>query len=178
MIFKATPLAGVFVIEPERLGDDRGFFARTWCRKEFEAHGLNPDVVQCNVSWNARRGSVRGLHYQAVPHAEAKLVRCTRGAIWDVAVDLRPGSPTFKRWTAVELTAENHHALYVPEGCAHGFQTLADDSEVFYQMSAAHAPDAERGVRWNDPALAIRWPIETVTLSDRDRALPLLVGTP
>ena len=174
MIFKATPLGGVWVIEPERLGDDRGFFARTFCREEFRAHGLDPDVVQCNVSWNACRGSVRGLHYQAAPHAEAKLVRCTRGAIWDVAVDLRPGSPTFKRWTAVELTAENHLALYVSEGCAHGFQTLADDTEVFYQMSAPHQPGAERGVRWNDPALAIAWPLEAATLSDRDRALPLL----
>ena len=176
MIFKATPLSGVWIIEPQRLGDDRGFFARSFCREEFEAHGLNPDVVQCNVSWNARRGSIRGLHYQAAPHAEAKLVRCTRGAIWDVAVDLRSGSPTFKRWTAVELSAENHLALYVPEGCAHGFQTLADDTEVVYQMSASHRPGAERGVRWNDPALAIAWPLETVTLSDRDRALPLLVS--
>jgi len=174
MIFTSTPLAGVWIIQPERLGDERGFFARTWCRREFEARGLNPDVVQCNVSWNARRGSVRGLHYQAAPHAEAKLVRCTRGAIWDVAVDLRPESATFKHWTAVELTADNRLALYVSEGCAHGFQTLADDTEVFYQMSAFHQPGAERGVRWNDSALAIAWPIETVTLSDRDRALPLL----
>jgi len=174
MIFRETSLPGVWVIEPERLGDERGFFARTWCRREFEARGLNPDAVQCNVSWNARRGSVRGLHYQAPPHAEAKLVRCTRGAIWDVAVDLRPESATFKRWTAVELTADNRLALYVPEGCAHGFQTLADDTEVFYQMSAFHQPSAERGVRWDDPALAIPWPIATITLSERDRALPVL----
>jgi dTDP-4-dehydrorhamnose 3,5-epimerase len=174
MIFRETSLPGVWVIEPERLGDERGFFARTWCRREFEARGLNPDAVQCNVSWNARRGSVRGLHYQAPPHAEAKLVRCTRGAIWDVAVDLRPESATFKRWTAVELTADNRLALYVPEGCAHGFQTLADDTEVFYQMSALHQPSAERGVRWDDPALAIPWPIASVTLSERDRALPVL----
>ena len=174
MIFRETSLPGVWVIEPERLGDERGFFARTWCRREFEARGLNPDVVQCNVSWNARRGSVRGLHYQAPPHAEAKLVRCTRGAIWDVAVDLRRASATFKRWTAVELTADNRLALYVPEGCAHGFQTLADDTEVFYQMSAFHQLSAERGVRWDDPALAIPWPIATITLSGRDRALPLL----
>ena len=176
MIFRATELADVWVIEPERHVDARGFFARTWCRREFETRGLNPGVVQCNVSWNAMRGSVRGLHYQTAPHAEAKLVRCTRGAIWDVAVDLRPASPTFQRWTAVELTADNRHALYIPEGCAHGFQTLADDTEVFYQMSAFHEPAAERGVRWNDPTLAIRWPLETAALSDRDRTLPLLAG--
>ena len=174
MIFRETALAGVWLIEPERLGDERGFFARTWCRREFETRGLEPDVVQCNISWNAKRGLVRGLHYQTPPHAETKLVRCTRGAIWDVAVDLRPGSPTFKRWTAAELTADNRHAMYIPKGCAHGFQTLTDDTEVFYQMSAFHAPGAERGVRWNDPVLAIAWPIASVALSDRDRALPLL----
>ena len=174
MIFRETALAGVWLIEPERLGDERGFFARTWCRREFETRGLEPDVVQCNISWNAKRGLVRGLHYQMPPHAETKLVRCTRGAIWDVVVDLRPGSPTFKRWTAAELTADNRHAMYIPKGCAHGFQTLTDDTEVFYQMSAFHAPGAERGVRWNDPVLAIAWPIASAALSDRDRALPLL----
>jgi dTDP-4-dehydrorhamnose 3,5-epimerase len=174
MIFRATALAGVWIVEPQPITDERGLLARTWCRREFEGHGLTADLAQCNVSWNARRGTIRGLHYQAAPHAETKLVRCTRGAVWDVAVDLRADSPTFGRWTAVELTADNRRALHVPEGCAHGFQTLVDDSEVFYQMSAAHQPDAARGVRWDDPGLAIPWPVGTVTISERDRALPPL----
>lgn len=174
MKFAPTPLAGAFVVEIERLEDDRGFFGRSFCQEEFRAHGLSPVVAQCNVSWNRRRGTLRGLHFQASPHAEAKLVRCTRGVIWDVIVDLREGSPTRLRWHALELNAENRLALYVPEGFAHGFQTLADDSEVLYQMSEAHHPNLARGVRWDDPALAIKWPLSVPILSERDRSYPLL----
>jgi len=174
MIFRETALAGVWVIEPEPHADERGFFARTWCAREFEARGLNPALAQCSVSWNRARGTVRGLHYQAAPHEEAKLVRCTRGAIHDVAVDLRPGSPTRHRWIAVELTGDNRRMLFVPEGVAHGFQTLVDDTEVFYQISRAFHPDAQRGVRWHDPALGIAWPLHDAIVSARDAALPLL----
>ena len=176
MRFVATPLAGAFVIELEELGDERGFFARSFCAEEFRAHGLDPVVAQCNVSFNAARGTLRGLHWQAAPHAEAKLVRCTRGAIWDVVVDLRPGSASARRWFAAELTADNRRALYVPAGFAHGFQTLADASEVLYQMSELYHAGLARGVRWNDPALAISWPIAPAIVSERDRALPLLAG--
>ena len=156
MIFTETRLAGAYLIEPERIEDERGFFARTWCRDEFERHGLNPRLVQCNVSYNARRGTLRGMHYQAKPHEEAKLVRCTRGAIYDVIVDLRPDSPTYRQWVAAELTAENRRMLYIPEGFAHGFQTLADETEVFYQMSELFHPESARGVRmttrpWGSP---------------------------
>jgi dTDP-4-dehydrorhamnose 3,5-epimerase len=172
VIFTETALPGAWIIEPERLEDERGFFARTWCRREFEAHGLNPDIVQCNVSFNKRRGTLRGLHYQAEPHLEAKLIRCTRGAIHDVIVDLRPGAPTFKRHVAATLDAESRRILYVPEGLAHGFQTLEDDTEVFYQMSEYYSADHARGVRWNDPAFGIRWPDDDRTISSRDRAYP------
>jgi dTDP-4-dehydrorhamnose 3,5-epimerase len=176
MKFVATPLAGAFVIELEELGDERGFFARSFCGREFRAHGLDAAVAQCNVSFNRKRGTLRGLHYQAEPHAEAKLVRCTRGAIWDVIVDLRPGSATVRRWFAAELSAENRRALYAPAGFAHGFQTLADDSEVLYQMSESYHAELARGVRWNDPGLAVPWPIAQPIVSERDRALPLLDG--
>lgn len=171
-MFRETALPGVFVIEPERREDRRGFFARTWCEQEFAAHGLNPRLVQCSVSVNVLRGTLRGMHYQAPPHAEAKLIRCTRGAIWDVALDLRPESPTFLRHVGAELTGANHLALYIPEGVAHGFQTLDDNAEVLYQMSAAYAPDAARGVRFDDPAFGIRWPIPEPILLDRDRNYP------
>jgi dTDP-4-dehydrorhamnose 3,5-epimerase len=171
--FAETPLAGAFVVEIEPLKDERGLFARSFCRKEFEAHGLDPAVAQCNVSHNVRRGTLRGLHYQAPPHEEAKLVRCTRGAIWDVIVDLREASKTRLQWFAAELSADNHRALYVPRGFAHGFQTLADDSEVFYQMSEFYRPDGARGIRWNDPSIGIRWPLAEPILSARDRDLPL-----
>ena len=174
MIFRETALPGVWVIEPEPQADERGFFARTWCAEEFEARGLTAGLAQCSVSWNRARGTVRGLHYQAAPHEEAKLVRCTRGAIHDVALDLRPGSPTRHRWIAVELTGDNRRMLFVPEGVAHGFQTLADDTEVFYQISRAYHPDAQRGVRWHDPALGITWPVREAIVSARDAALPLL----
>ena len=173
MRFSATPLAGAFVVEPEPVEDERGLFARTWCRREWQARGLNAELAQCSVSFTTRAGTVRGLHYQAAPHAEAKLVRCTRGRIYDVIVDLRPDSPTFKRWTAVELGADDRRMLYVPEGCAHGFQTLADATEVFYQISAAYDPASQRGVRWDDPAFAIVWPDAPARIvSARDRAFP------
>ncbi len=175
MIFRETTLKGAWIIEPERLEDGRGFFARTWCRDEFEARGLSPDFVQCNVSYNRRRGTVRGLHYQDAPHAEAKLVRCTRGAIFDVLVDLREGSDTYLNWAAAELTADNRKMVFAPEGVAHGFQTLDDDTEVFDQMSEPYHPEWARGVRWDDPGLAIAWPLPEGIVSDRDRSLPHLV---
>jgi len=172
--FQPTPLEGALVIELEPLADGRGFFARSFCQEEFRARGLDPAIAQCNVSFNRRRGTLRGLHYQARPHLEAKVVRCTQGAIWDVIVDLRAGSPTLKRWFALELSAENRRALYVPQGFAHGFQTLVDASEVLYQMSEFHRPESARGVRWDDPALAIPWPVASPILSERDRAFPAL----
>jgi dTDP-4-dehydrorhamnose 3,5-epimerase len=172
MRFQTAPLAGVFVIDVEPLQDERGYFARTWCRREFTAHGLNDRLVQCSLSLTRRRGTLRGLHYQAPPHAEDKLVRCTQGAVHDVVVDLRPDSATFCRYFAVQLSAETHRAVYVPTGCAHGFQTLTDDVVVFYQMTEFYAPDAGRGVRWNDPRFGIRWPIATPILSARDAAYP------
>jgi dTDP-4-dehydrorhamnose 3,5-epimerase len=158
MRFHATPLTGVWLIEPERLTDERGFFARSWCREEFAAHDVSHDWVQCNISYNRHRGTLRGLHFQAAPRAEAKLIRCTRGALFDVVVDVRPQSLNFGRWVGFELSADNHHMLYVPEGFAHGFQTLADDTEVFYQMSESYSPEAARGIRWDDPFLGIDWP--------------------
>ena len=169
MKFQQTPLGGAFLVELDLLQDERGFFARSFCRQEFEAQGLNPCVAQCNVSFNRTRGTLRGLHFQAAPHAEAKLVRCTQGAIWDVIVDLRRESPTYRRWYGVELSAANRRALYAPEGVAHGFQTLADDSEILYLMSAAYRAEAARGVPWNDPAFGIAWPIANPTMSERDR---------
>ncbi|HEV8373633.1 MAG TPA: dTDP-4-dehydrorhamnose 3,5-epimerase [Actinomycetota bacterium] len=172
MRFTETKVAGAFLIEPEPIGDERGLFARTFCREEFEAHGLSPVVAQCNLSFNHRRGTLRGLHYQAAPHGEAKLVRCTRGAIWDVAVDLRPGSPTYLAWFAAELSDGNRAALYIPEGCAHGFLSLTDAAEVAYQMSAPYAPGAARGVRWDDPAFGIEWPGEVLVINQRDASYP------
>ena len=174
MKFVPTPFDGAFVVEPELLEDERGSFARSFCQEEFRAHGLDPVVAQCNISFNKRRGVLRGLHYQVKPHEEAKLVRCTRGAIWDVIVDLREGAPTCYQWFATELTADNRRALYIPPGFAHGFQTLADDSEVFYQMSAFYHPESARGVRWNDPVIGISWPLADPIVSPRDRSYPLL----
>lgn len=170
MKFTPTKLGGAYVVEPEKIGDERGFFARLWCRDAFAAQGLAGAVVQANVSFNARRGTVRGMHYQAAPHAEVKLVRCTRGALYDVAVDLRPGSPTYRQWVGAELTAENHRMLYVPEGFAHGYLTLEDATEITYLTSCAYAPEAERGVRYNDPSLGIAWPIPVEVVSEKDRA--------
>jgi dTDP-4-dehydrorhamnose 3,5-epimerase len=167
-----TELPEAKLVELERIEDERGFFARSFCARDFQAEGLDPCVAQCNVSYNRRRGTLRGMHFQRAPYAEAKLVRCTRGGIYDVIVDLRPDSPSFRRWLAVELTDENRRALYVPPGFAHGFQTLADDCEVFYQMSEFYVPDAATGVRWNDPAFAIAWPIANPILSPRDASYP------
>lgn len=174
MIFRETPLAGAWVLEPERFADERGFFARTYCRRDFEERGLDPAVAQCSVSFNHRRGTLRGLHFQAAPHEEVKLVRVTRGAVWDVIVDLRPGSPTFRRHFGVALTAEAGNALYIPKGFAHGFQTLEDGSEVFYQISEFYAPESARGYRWDDPAFAIPWPEPVTVISEKDRRLPCL----
>ena len=169
MIFKETELQGSFIIEPERVEDERGFFARAWCGQEFEKHSLSPHLVQCNISFNKKKGTLRGMHFQAAPHEEAKLVRCTMGAIYDVIIDLRPDSPTWKQWVAVELTAENRRMLYVPEGFAHGFQTLTDNSEVFYQMSEFYAPASARGVRWNDPVFSIDWPDAERIITAKDQ---------
>jgi dTDP-4-dehydrorhamnose 3,5-epimerase len=167
--FTETPLRGAFVIELDLLSDERGHFARTFDVGEFAEHGLDPAVVQCNTSFNARRGTIRGLHYQADPDGEAKLVRCTRGSIYDVAVDLRPESETYRRWFGVELGDANARMLYIPVGMAHGFQTLEDGSEVHYQMSHHYAPDQARGVRFDDPAFGIRWPLPDPIVSERDR---------
>jgi dTDP-4-dehydrorhamnose 3,5-epimerase len=154
------------------LCDERGFFARSWCEREFREHGLNSELVQCSISFNKERGTLRGVHYQAAPNPEAKLVRCTRGSLYDVALDLRPDSSTYLKWTAAELSAENHRALYIPEGCAHGFLTLEDQTEVLYQMSEFYYPEAARGVRWNDPAFGIEWPGKVEVISERDRIYP------
>jgi dTDP-4-dehydrorhamnose 3,5-epimerase len=172
MRFVPTGLDGAVTIEMDLLEDHRGFFARTWCTEEFAERGLNPRVVQCSVSYSRLAGTLRGLHYQAGPHEEAKLVRCTAGAVHDVIVDLRPGSATYLCHAGVELSAGNHRLLYVPEGFAHGFVTLADDTEVFYQMSERHVPTHARGVRWDDPALGIEWPVPPSVISGRDRSYP------
>ncbi|HEY0322877.1 MAG TPA: dTDP-4-dehydrorhamnose 3,5-epimerase [Pyrinomonadaceae bacterium] len=172
MKFTETVLKGAYIVEMEPHGDERGFFARTWCRQEFEVHGLNPQLAQCSTSFNKRRGTLRGLHYQADPYQEAKLVRCTRGSIYDLIVDIRPGSETFKKWLSVELSAEDLLMLYVPEGFAHGFQTLEDDTEVFYQISEFYHPECSRGISWNDPAFDFRWPIQERIMSERDQRFP------
>jgi dTDP-4-dehydrorhamnose 3,5-epimerase len=172
VIFVETALPGAFVIEPERLEDQRGFFARVWCAREFEAHGLDARLVQCSISFNKRKGTLRGMHFQVPPAAETKLVRCTAGAMFDVIIDLRPDSPTFIRHVSVVLSPENRKMLYVPAGFAHGFQTLADDTEVFYQMSELHSPGHARGVRWDDPAFGIRWPDDERIIAERDRTYP------
>jgi dTDP-4-dehydrorhamnose 3,5-epimerase len=172
MIFKETELKGAYIVEIEPVEDDRGFFGRTFCRNEFEAHGLNPNVAQCSSSFSRRSGTLRGLHYQAAPYAEAKLVRCVAGSIFDVIVDLRTASSTRAQWFGLELRSRGRDMLYVPEGFAHGFETLEDDTEVLYQISQFYSPAAARGVRWNDPAFAIRWPREITVISDRDRKFP------
>jgi dTDP-4-dehydrorhamnose 3,5-epimerase len=172
MIFTETKLKGAFIIDLEFREDERGFFARSWCAEEFDKFGLNPRLSQCNISFNKKRGTLRGMHYQVEPYSEAKLVRCTMGSIYDVIIDLRSGSPTFKNWFSVELSAQDHRALYVPVGFAHGFQTLTDSSEVFYQMSEFFHPECARGIRWNDPSFRIEWPISPPMLSIRDSGLP------
>jgi dTDP-4-dehydrorhamnose 3,5-epimerase len=170
MRFYETNLRGAFVIELERLQDERGFFARSWCQREFQNHGLNSNVVQCNISYNKERGTVRGMHYQVAPYGEAKLVRCTRGAIYDVIIDLRPDSDTYLSWFDIALTDENRKMLYIPEQFAHGFQTLVDEVEVFYQMSEFYAPECARGFRWDDPTFAIHWPIPVSVISPKDKS--------
>ncbi|MBI2267303.1 MAG: dTDP-4-dehydrorhamnose 3,5-epimerase [Armatimonadetes bacterium] len=169
MVFTETRLKGAFVIEPEKLEDERGFFARTFCRTEFESRGLDPQVTQCSISFNAKKGTLRGMHYQAPPFQETKLVRCTMGSVYDVLLDLRQGSLTFKEWVAIELTARSRRILYIPEGFAHGFQTLEDGTEVFYQISVPYHPECARGVRWDDPAFGIEWPsAENRIISPKD----------
>lgn len=173
MKFTELKLSGAYLIELDQFQDERGFFARSWCQQEFSKQGLNTNLVQCNISFNFQRGTLRGMHYQAKPHEEAKLVKCTRGAIYDVIVDLRPNSSTFKNWVAVELNAENRNMLYIPEGIAHGFQTLADHTEVFYQMSEFYHLESAKGVRWNDPTFEIQWPeIEARIISSKDCNYP------
>jgi dTDP-4-dehydrorhamnose 3,5-epimerase len=174
MIFRETELRGVYIIEPELIQDERGFFARTWSQEEFASHGLNSKLVQCNSSFNKHLGTLRGMHYQIPPHEEAKLVRCTAGAIYDVIVDLREDSPTRSKWIGVELSAGNRLMVYIPEGFAHGFQTLEDDTEVFYQISEYFHTESARGVRWDDPAFGINWPLGISVISERDRSYPFL----
>lgn len=172
MRYTALSLPGAYLIDIEPLQDERGLFARTWCRREFEQHGLDTQIAQSNISLSRKRRTLRGMHFQAPPHEEIKLIRCTRGAIYDVIVDLRRDSPTFRRWFGTELTAENRRMLYVPKGLAHGFLTLRPDSEVQYQMSQPYVAEAVRGVRWNDAAFAIAWPEPVEVISERDRTFP------
>jgi len=172
MIFTETKLKGAYVLDIEKLEDERGFFARSWCRREFESHSLNPQLVQCNISFNSHKGTMRGMHYQVKPYEEAKLIRCTMGSVYDVIVDIRPHSPSFKQYLGIILTHGNYKMLYVPEGFAHGFLTLEDNTEVFYQMSEFYAPDHARGFRWNDPVFGIEWPEDVQVISNRDRDYP------
>ena len=172
MIFTPTKIRGAFILDPERIEDERGFFARAWCQTEFQEHRIDSHHVQSNLSFNKRKGTLRGMHYQRAPHEETKIVRCTMGSLYDVAVDLRPDSPTFKQWVGATLTAQNRQLLVIPPGCAHGFLTLEDNTEIFYQMSAYYAPTHAAGVRWNDPAFAIHWPAEVIVMIDRDRQYP------
>jgi dTDP-4-dehydrorhamnose 3,5-epimerase len=174
MKFQETPLKGAFTVDLDRIEDERGFFARSFCEREFAARGLESKFVQCNVSYNRLAGTLRGLHFQAQPHGEAKLVRCTMGAIYDVIVDVRADSTTYLKWFGAEISAQDRIALFIPRGFAHGFQTLVDDSEVLYQMSEFFHPESARGIRWNDPMLAIRWPLQNFTISEKDRTYPLI----
>ncbi len=169
MKFSFAPIEGVCIIDPDRLEDDRGFFARVFCREEFKNHGLNPNLVQCSISFNKKKGTLRGMHYQIKPYEEAKLVRCTQGCIYDVVIDLRPDSQTYTQWFAVELNAENRKMIYIPEGMAHGFQTLEDNTEVFYQMSKEYHAESARGVLWNDEVFDIQWRIENPILLEKDK---------
>ena len=174
MIFKETKLSGAYIIELEKNEDERGFFARSYCQKEFSKHGFNFQIIQCNLSYNEKKGTLRGIHYQSAPHEEAKTVFCIRGAIYDVIIDLRKESRTYCQWFAVELHSEVYKILYIPEGFAHGFQTLKDDTVIFYQMSAFYHPESARGIRWNDPFFEINWPIDEPIISQKDQSLPLL----
>jgi dTDP-4-dehydrorhamnose 3,5-epimerase len=177
MIFTESALPGAFLVDLELQSDDRGFFARSYCLDEFAAQGLGTELRQCSVSYNARKGTLRGLHYQTAPHEEHKLVRCTAGAIFDVIVDIRPHSPHYRRWLGTGLSAQNRRALYVPPGFAHGFVTLSDKAEVYYMISVPHSPEHARGFRWSDPAFGIQWPMAPRVISPRDAAYPLL-GAP
>lgn len=170
MIFKGTKLKGAFIIELEKQKDERGFFARTWDKEKLQKHRLNSQLVQCNISFNKKKGTLRGMHYQIKPYEEAKLVRCTKGSIYDVIIDLRPRSKTFREWLAVKLSQKNYKSLYIPEGFAHGFQTLEDNTEVFYQMSEVYAPSYARGIRWDDPAFKISWPLKHMIISKKDQS--------
>ena len=172
MIFTELSLPGAFVVDIQPITDERGFFARGWCRKEFQAYGLASEFVQRNIGFSQRKGTLRGMHYQAAPHAEVKLVRCTRGAVCDVIVDLREGSRTFRKWHAVELSADNHRMIYVPEGFAHGYLTLTDDAEIYYDTTCVYDPGSARGVRFDDPAFAIQWPASPVVISEKDKIYP------
>ena len=172
MIFIEIKLNGAFLIELERFEDERGFFARSWCKREFDQHGLKSEFVQCNISFNLRKGTLRGMHFQDAPYEETKLVRCTKGAVYDVIIDLRPNSQTFRDWYSIELTEDNRKMLYIPEGFAHGFLTLKDNTEVFYQMSQFYMPGHAKGVRWNDPAFNILWPIDIEVISEKDKNIP------
>jgi dTDP-4-dehydrorhamnose 3,5-epimerase len=173
MLFLETSLLGAFIIEPEWKADERGFFARVFCVEEFEAHGLEARLVQCSISFNKKQATLRGMHFQVAPFEEARLVRCTMGAVYDVLLDLRPNSLTFKQWIGAELTSENRRITYVPKGFAHGFITLSNDCEVFYQMSEAYHPESTCGVRWDDPAFSIEWPFRPAVISLKDRSYPL-----
>jgi dTDP-4-dehydrorhamnose 3,5-epimerase len=172
MTFTETKIDGVWIVDLERHEDDRGWFSRSWCQEEFAKRGLRSNLSQCSLSFNQRKGTLRGMHYQAPPHEEAKLVRCVRGALYDVALDLRPESPTFRQWTAVELTADNRLSFYIPEGCAHGFLTLAEETEALYLISGFWNAESTRGVQWNDPAFGIQWPELPEVLSARDTSNP------
>lgn len=176
MNFTETRIPGAWIVDPKPIVDDRGLFAMTWLPAEFESRGLDASLAQCNLAWNHQRGTLRGMHFQRAPHAQAKLVRCTRGAMLDVVVDLREGSPTYRQWASIELNQDNRRMLYIPKGLAHGYLTLTDGVEVFYQTSSPWAPQAEAGVRWNDPAFGITWPFEPVKISERDATWPLVSG--
>jgi dTDP-4-dehydrorhamnose 3,5-epimerase len=176
VLFEELPVVGAYLVEVEPHRDERGFFARTWSADEFRSRGLNPALVECSISFNDLAGTLRGMHFQTAPHEEAKLVRCTQGSIFDVVIDLRPASPTYRGFASLGLSAADRKALYVPEGCAHGFQTLEDDTEVLYQISHAHVPEAANGVRWDDPAFAIPWPRPPSRLSRRDAEYPDFAG--
>jgi dTDP-4-dehydrorhamnose 3,5-epimerase len=173
MKFTETKLKGAFLIDVEKREDERGFFGRAWCKKEFEDHGLNPDAVQANVSYNTHRGTLRGMHYQVAPFTECKIVRCTSGSLYDVIVDIRPGSSTYMQWMGIELTAQSFRMLYVPDGFAHGFITLEDHTSVHYLVTQYYTPGAEEGIRYNDPALNITWPFEPIVVSAKDKSHPL-----
>lgn len=174
MIFTETKLKGSFIIEPEKIEDERGFFARTWDNKTFEEYGLNSKLVQCNISFNKKKGTIRGMHYQAYPHEEAKLVRCTKGKAFEVMLDLRTHSNTHMQWLGIEITSENYKMLYVPEGFALGFQTLEYNTELFYQMSERYEPEFSRGIRWDDPSINISWPLKPTVISKKDLSFPIL----